>query len=270
MGLIKKDGRLYTFGCSLTRYHWPTWADILGQSYAEFYNWGNRGAGNRQIMERFSEACLRNDFTEQDTLIIQWTDYHRFDQHKSDPELPESWYPGGNIFVDNNADGTKAFVMNKLWDERSYMMHSFNSIHAALRIAKSVKARVIMIFGHDMREDIIKDPHWAPYKKLLQNTYWIEKDMYNWMVQHHDKRLSFKGAKLGNLNDEPTMDYHPTPMMYYEFLMKRISPMLGVGIDKKFASKYQKVLEETDEYKDIGEAILKAGYDTNKRYARGY
>jgi flagellum-specific peptidoglycan hydrolase FlgJ len=58
--------------------------------------------------------------------------------------------------------------------------------------------------------------------------------------------------------------------MYYEFLMKRISPLLGVGIDKKFAGKYQKVLEATDDYKDIGKAILEAGYDTNKRYARGY
>ena len=46
--------------------------------------------------------------------------------------------------------------------------------------------------------------------------------------------------------------------------------MLGVGIDKQFASKYQKVLEKTNDYKDIGKAILEAGYDTNKRYARGY
>lgn len=271
MGLTKKNGRLFTFGCSLTRYHWPTWADILGQSYQEFYNWANRGAGNRQIMERFSEACLRHDFTTEDTVIIQWTDYHRFDSHKSDPDLPESWYPGGNIFVDNAADSTKGFVMNKLWDERSYMMHTFNSIHAAIGIARvGCKARVIMVFGNDMREDLVKDPYWAPYKKILQNNYWIDKDMYNWMVQHHDKRLKFKGAKMGNLDEEPTMDYHPTPMMYYEWLQKFISPMLGVGIDKQFASKYQTVLEKTNDYKDIGKAILEAGYDTNKRYARGY
>ena len=270
MGIIKKNGRLFTFGCSLTRYHWPTWADILGQSYSEYYNWGNRGAGNRQIMERFSEAVVRNDLTEDDIIIIQWTDYHRFDSHKSDPDLPESWYPGGNIFVDNAADSTKGFVMNKLWDERSYMMHTFNSIHAAIGIARSIRARVVCIFGSDMREALIQDRHWAPYKKILQNSYWVDKDMYNLMVQNHDKRLSFKGAKMGNLDEEPTLDYHPTPMMYYEYLQKFISPKLGVGIDKQFAGKYQKVLEKTNDYKDIGKAILEAGYDTNKRYARGY
>ena len=35
---VVKGGRLFAFGCSLTRYHWPTWADILGQSYYEFQN----------------------------------------------------------------------------------------------------------------------------------------------------------------------------------------------------------------------------------------
>ena len=28
--------RLFTFGCSFTRYYWPTWADMLGQEYDEF------------------------------------------------------------------------------------------------------------------------------------------------------------------------------------------------------------------------------------------
>jgi len=266
MGAIKGN-RLFTFGCSLTRYHWPTWADILGQSYHEFYNWANRGAGNRQILERLSECIATSNLTSDDTIIVQWTDLHRFDQHTWDPQLPESWYPGGNIFSSTEADPMKGFVINKMWHERSYQMHSLNFIHAGVALARSTKCKVIMAFGTDLRPDI---QQFSGYNKILMNNYWVEQDLYNWCVQNHDKRLSFVGARLGDLNEEPTIDYHPTPIMYYHWLKERISPKVGLQIDKKFAEKMQDVLKQTKRYSDIGDAIRNAGYDPNKHYVRGY
>lgn len=32
--------RLFTFGCSFTKFFWPTWADILGQEFDYYENWG--------------------------------------------------------------------------------------------------------------------------------------------------------------------------------------------------------------------------------------
>ena len=33
--------RLFTFGCSYTRYNWPTWADIIADDLQiPFQNWG--------------------------------------------------------------------------------------------------------------------------------------------------------------------------------------------------------------------------------------
>ena len=67
---VKQQGKLYAFGCSLTRYHWPTWADILGRSFENgFENWANRGAGNRQILERLTECFVKTKFQPNDCLL---------------------------------------------------------------------------------------------------------------------------------------------------------------------------------------------------------
>ena len=71
--IVKQHGKLYTFGCSLTRYHWPTWADILGQSFENgFENWANRGAGNRQILERLTECFVKTNFQPNDVIAVRW------------------------------------------------------------------------------------------------------------------------------------------------------------------------------------------------------
>ena len=44
--MFNYTGRLYTFGCSMTSYFYPTWADILGQEFSYYENWGEPGAGN--------------------------------------------------------------------------------------------------------------------------------------------------------------------------------------------------------------------------------
>ena len=38
---MKQFKRLFTFGCSLTKYKWQTWADILGELAEEFYRDNN-------------------------------------------------------------------------------------------------------------------------------------------------------------------------------------------------------------------------------------
>jgi hypothetical protein len=61
--------RLFTFGCSFTNYRWSTWADILAPEFGEFYNWGQRGAGNHFIFNSVMEADQQNNFKDGDTVI---------------------------------------------------------------------------------------------------------------------------------------------------------------------------------------------------------
>ena len=54
-------GRLFTFGCSFTKYTWPTWADLLGLEFDEFENWGVSGGGNVCTANRVIECIIKNN-----------------------------------------------------------------------------------------------------------------------------------------------------------------------------------------------------------------
>ena len=69
--------RLFTFGCSFTKYIWPTWADILGREYKEFYNYGMSGGGNLFIFDSLIEAIAKHNINKDDTVIIIWTNVTR-------------------------------------------------------------------------------------------------------------------------------------------------------------------------------------------------
>lgn len=79
---MKKSGSLYTFGCSMTSYSWPTWADILGTQYEHFYNWGEPNAGNAYIFNSIIECLQKNNITNNDTIIIMWSSITRNDYYQ--------------------------------------------------------------------------------------------------------------------------------------------------------------------------------------------
>jgi len=260
--------RLFTVGCSLTRYHWPTWADILGQSYDEFENWGNRGAGNKQILERFSELVVKNKLTADDTVVVQWTNYHRFDQHQWNDRLEESWFPAGNVFQESRHD-PKSMIIRRMWNENSYIMHTWNYIHAALGIAKTIDANVLFVFGDDLRPEL-NNKDFECYKKLLNNKIFVDRDIFNWTCENFDNRQTFYNADPNSSSKSKTPDYHPTPIMYYNWLNKFIAPILDIDIDKQFTNTMQTAISSVDDYNQIGNAIQRTGYDINKNWQRGY
>jgi len=83
--------RLFTFGCSFTNYRWSTWADCLAPEFDEFYNWGQQGAGNHFIFNSVMEADQQNNFKDNDTVIVCWTDVMREDWYT------DKWQTLGNI-----------------------------------------------------------------------------------------------------------------------------------------------------------------------------
>lgn len=112
---------MYAIGCSHTSYVWPTYADILGQEFDNFYNWGIAGIGNFAIMNRVIEI-VEGEFTPDDTLIIQWTYPNRFDFHTT----INGWYQGGNLA--NNYDPIQKTINNYAFDINSYELQTQNYI----------------------------------------------------------------------------------------------------------------------------------------------
>jgi hypothetical protein len=79
----EKYNRLFVFGCSFTRYLWPTWADIIGQDIPLYENWGRGGAGNHYIFNSVIEANIRHTFTKDDLVMIMWSSTTREDRYSN-------------------------------------------------------------------------------------------------------------------------------------------------------------------------------------------
>lgn len=84
--------RFFAYGCSFTKYYYPTWADIIIQESQEGYNYGKLGSGNQLIANRIWETHARKKFTKDDTIIIMWSNFFREDIYRNE------WKTQGNIF----------------------------------------------------------------------------------------------------------------------------------------------------------------------------
>ena len=116
--------RLFTFGCSFTRYWWPTWADHLAQSYPESRNLAEPGSDNGQIALRISGAIQRYGIGTGDTVAVMWTDPGR-----------ENHYREGHFHSTREfTRGTSKWYLNKEqdpWDSRGRTIQTLGTIHLA-------------------------------------------------------------------------------------------------------------------------------------------
>ena len=101
--------RFFAFGCSFTEYFWATWANIVGVHLemshgTKWHNFGKKGLGNEAIANLVSQANLIYEFTEDDLVIVCWTNIARKDTFGKNPNMLRStikdyeWWGWGNIF----------------------------------------------------------------------------------------------------------------------------------------------------------------------------
>ena len=119
--------RLFTFGCSFTEYRWPTWANILGQNFDQFENWGQPGGGNTFILNSLMECINRNIIQANDTVIIMWTSIGREDRWVKG----RGWVTVGSIY--NQIEYDKNFV-SKWADPLGYLIRDMASISATKQV----------------------------------------------------------------------------------------------------------------------------------------
>jgi hypothetical protein len=106
--LLKPYKRVFTFGCSFTKYIYPTWADIISTELpnSEYYNFGKIGSGNLLISNRIAQANAMFKFCETDLVLIMFSTACREDRY-----LSGKWVTPGNVFVQRGWYD-KAFVKN--------------------------------------------------------------------------------------------------------------------------------------------------------------
>lgn len=207
--------RIFTFGCSFTRYHWPTWADILAKEHpaALFFNFGHCGGGNLSIAARLTEANQRFKFNESDLVAIMWTTMCREDRYIT---WRDGWQMTGNIFTQNEYD--KDFV-EKYADTRGYLIRDLALIAMGTTLVKSTNCQHLILpsvpFNYQQDEKDSSIPEILNlYKDVLEPMpkSLLELEMnFNFTCGHTYSHPQVK---------EPYGDYHPDTIRYRNYLEK--------------------------------------------------
>lgn len=183
--------RLFTIGCSHTLYPWPTYADILSKEFDEYYNFAIPGIGNQAIFLRLVNLIKHYNLTKDDTLIVQWTNPHRFDFYKE----PYGWYLGGNLA--HQYDDVQKTILKYCWEENSWELISKQYYYAADIILQTVKASTYVL-SYDIDND-----NWLPCLKSLEPT---------------DKKFKRMLNANGSMPNTVQVDKHYTPSMHLDYI----------------------------------------------------
>ena len=215
-----KPKRLFTFGCSFTRYMWGTWANALAQELdCQFVNFGKSGAGNHYIFNMLMQADAVYNFTHEDLVIVQWTNVCREDRY-----LPQAengpWITPGNIF--SQEEYSQEFV-KKYFSEYGAYVRDFAFIKAAHEMLKHKTQ------WHFLQMcDILKQTdQWIPNNR--EKNYRIDQmeEYYNGSLQFllpsfyqtlYNNNLENKFKNDRKIVHKKFQDGHPSPMEHYFFL----------------------------------------------------
>jgi hypothetical protein len=230
--------RLFVVGCSFTKYFWPTWADIIGREYDHYENWAISGLGNRAIAERLTELVVRNDITADDTIIVQWTDFHRFDIHSH--KLFKGWVGGGSVFTYPNF---YRMWVTQHWEEESFMMHSFNFIKMGITLLESLPCKWYVSSMNDLVEPINNFPHLEPYRKVVEQTDRWFPPMNQVFLEGKYRCLHLRTIDKISGEVVEYIDKHPTPVPHYNYVAAHIAPKLGITPNQQYAINADSLLD---------------------------
>lgn len=234
--------RLITLGCSHTRYHWPTWADVLARSFDSFENWGHSGVGNRAIFERTTEMIYASDPGPDDLIMIQWSNPYRFDAHKISKDLPVRWSVAGNL-----ANWPPALA-ESVYCEFSYVYHTCNFVLGCKNLLENKKLNFVFLSMNDLKRYIYRFKELDIYKKELDSIEWMPA-LFDWFVEEGLPTKEFEKKdfiQLKTLKDE-----HPTPLSHYLYLEKFLPKHLDIKLDKEWAEAADAIVFKSKGYKEL-------------------
>lgn len=267
--------RLFTFGCSYTYYMWPTWADLLSVEYDYYENWAQSGLGNRAIAERLSECHVKNNFTKDDTVIIQWSTHLRYDWHNEQFITGQynGWQTHGNAFSGVNALNYDNKWYHRFFSERSWAMHTLNHIILSIGLLESTGCNWkmtsmgdIRMLGADLEKETAHYEKITVTKKERESSDFLMWDRYpefkiyedkiwnnkNWLyplnsVAAENKELYwwFKSNK----DKEAWRESHPSPEQHQCWLNTYLRPELELPSD--IPEKQHSIINRCREIKEI-------------------
>jgi hypothetical protein len=233
--------RLIVSGCSFTNYWYPTWAWFLSSAYDETYNYGQSGAGNEYIYHSIVDADTDLHLNKDDTVVIAWSGYYRFDRFKKFDDCIK-WSTNGDWSFDPNFKTLEQFVNDEGWIRKSV-----NYIAATARYLKSKNIKYMFTSLYDLNIKFGNTVHADPYiVKLLAD---IKNDNFI-----YPEGLSTVVLKHREQDKRATVGGHPN-FSEHQLLASGIAAKLGVTIDIHDLQKYDTLVNSPKNQEVFGKIL---------------
>ncbi len=199
--------RLFAFGCSFTRWRWPTWNDYIGLNFDEYYTLGCGGADNKNILYRLLQADKKYKFTSDDCVMIMFTSFNRLSYVDKDFTIHNI----GDLVHHN----IKAHPIGKNYNFETAIYDNYIAIQSAKSIleSKNIKYELLQSMKHDFYHDNFEAGE--DIKKNLDDCLDLFKYpvMENWCYENYD----FNKEKV-IWKDDGIQDGHPTMKHHLDFV----------------------------------------------------
>lgn len=210
--------RFFAYGCSMTGYGWPTWADILGQEIGSHKIYAGGGAGNQWISTQFFESNIAENFNNKDLVMIMFSNYMREDRYVPENKFIRGrlvrntrWIPNANM-MDKSVRWGRMFRKNRDW---------FNEYHARHRD---------LIYMYSIKE-ILVHKNCLSYFGTMGNEYNQLESLPTRIKNLSHHVLPFLGHSMldaGCKGQWPQYshipkEYHPSPAQHFTYL-KEVFP----------------------------------------------
>lgn len=215
--------RLITIGCSLTEYVYPTWADMAGTHFDEYYNLGNAGSGHGYMHIIFNEADTILNLGEGDTVMLMSSSFVRHDVWLPHEGKLGNWGWQGNGNVWQEGKFSKDFFAES-YSNAHCLMQSYACLKSIKEVCLSKGIKFYLFKGFDtnrLRQDY-DNVELEFYIDALENLFEIDKiGFYTYL---HEQSL-FSGYSY---EDTDIVDEHPTITMHNQYL-KRTCPEFSIS-----------------------------------------
>lgn len=246
--------RLFTYGCSFTKWDYPTWADIIGVNFDEHYNRGKGGCDHTFMLDRIHDDYSRFKINpETDKIFIATTGFNRltwFNNHNfhtvGDLYNWQGSIQQAGIFDSNRLDGFFDLIWNLDWA----CIRAAQAIIQIKRFLELQKINHVIFQGMDAKFILEQDFGLSIYtREKMENFLKLTGDFTSL-----DK---FRCANESHAVDEENgLDGHPGLTKHYEFVR--------YNWPEYITDKSTKFYNET--FTEIFSPKLKSRVERNHRY----
>lgn len=224
---FKKYKRFFAFGCSFTNFHWPSWANIIGQEISEFYNYGQQASGNTLIFHRLVEANIRHQFSEDDLVMVMWTTPMREDR------FIDRWHllrhPNKFILDFHGDDFSQVFFKNYV-SEKGRLLSDLTLVNSASHLLKNVKCdfHFLSMVPFDLTENkqnnsLLSDMRdtffWQTSDNVITDFFKETLTLIKPDIFTKTLKSEWKKSCRAKWNSVIWEDYHPDPKTYFDYLI---------------------------------------------------